>query len=88
MSVDLITDAPLQQVIDLHRKHNSTVTIMLKHISTTQKTQSKSDSMTLVNYVGLDGNRIQFFCSSAELDSVIKLSSSYAKRFLKLNQYL
>jgi translation initiation factor eIF-2B subunit gamma len=81
MSVDLITNFNLIDLVNVHRKYSSSLTMLLTEKS--QKSKEKLDRMEMNHYVGVDANereRIQYFVSDAELDSALKLTKSFAKR--------
>ena len=50
MSVDTFTDVPLVNVYDIHRQHNSSLTLLLKDESNINSKEDKSDYFALTNY--------------------------------------
>jgi translation initiation factor eIF-2B subunit gamma len=95
MSVDLITDVPLLNLINIHRLHNSTVTMLLKESSVSNVESSKQ--LRSVDYIGIwnydpsnatsseqitqKPNRVAYFSSSAYVEKRINLRRSYLERW-------
>jgi translation initiation factor eIF-2B subunit gamma len=94
MSVDLITDVPFRNLINIHRQHNSTLTMLLKQNLTSA--HSTSDPMKQTEYVGISNydsrassaleqslspSRIVYFGSSADLEDNISVKNSFLRRW-------
>ncbi|KAJ5074613.1 translation initiation factor eif-2b subunit gamma [Anaeramoeba ignava] len=72
ISSDLITDAPLHHVADIHRVFDSTVTLLLHQEEKETLTQMQKDKFYYQDYIGLNEDNICFFGSSIDFEKRIK----------------
>lgn len=84
ISGDLITNLPLQQLVNFHRKNNPLTTFVLSKKK--QEKNSKDvvqDGLLVTDYIGFDAknkNIIKYFNTSSDLKKDLKLNLNFMKR--------
>ena len=76
MSFDLITTLPLLDFLQIHRKNNSLMTILL-----TNSIKDTNDKLSIDYFIGFNKeNDIKYFNTSSELKSELKLTKNFIKK--------
>eukprot|EP00698_Gefionella_okellyi_P018290 TRINITY_DN5467_c0_g1_i2.p1 TRINITY_DN5467_c0_g1~~TRINITY_DN5467_c0_g1_i2.p1 ORF type:complete len:385 (-),score=57.18 TRINITY_DN5467_c0_g1_i2:197-1351(-) len=83
---DLVTTASLQHMADVHRKHDATVTVLMKQTPKTQVQpggkQSAAALLQTTEFTGLDHtNRLLLKVSAADIEETLRVSKSWIRRF-------
>ncbi|XP_066305036.1 translation initiation factor eIF2B subunit gamma-like [Branchiostoma lanceolatum] len=86
VSCDLVCNVPLHQLADIHRMHNSTLTMLLADLPQTTDSAAILKSKKIGNeqrdFIGLDGDgrRVVIMASEADLDDALTVRRSVLKR--------
>lgn len=96
VSCDLVTDAALHHLADIHRSHDATVSAFLAPVPQTSadreaasnpKAKKKTDSTGQLDYISIDSreNRILFFSTEADLEETLVIRKPLLKRYPCIN---
>jgi len=85
VSCDLITDVPLHRLVDIHRTHNASVTMLLGNLPDMAEISvpgGKANRKQERDLVGLDSKtgRVIFFSAEADFEENVSLRKSLLKR--------
>jgi len=85
MSVDLLTNVPLLNLVTMYRRMNATMVMLLKENN--EKEASRQDQMKVTEYIGVDQScpqRIAYYSPSSEMEE-LQLTSGFLHRFSNVN---
>lgn len=96
VSCDLVTDIALHHLADIHRSHDSTLSVFLAPVPQTSadreaasnpKAKKKTDSTGQLDYISIDSreNRLLFFATEADLDESLMIRKPLLKRYPCIN---
>lgn len=84
ISADLTTDAPLNEIIELHIINNSSCTALLFETPKTEDIKKKND-LSAQQYFAVSGNRLAFMIEAADVEDDLHFHNNLFRKFTNIS---